>query len=1327
MQLLLSTLGALQATTTDAAGTERVLGRGKPVAMLAYLACVPGHRASREHLAALLWGDVESEAARQNVRQTIWYLKKKLGDGLLDVTGEMLSLVAPCTCDRDEFMGAARRADFAAAVKLYTGPFIPDFAAPGASEFEQWCELERRRVMVTFLRCADALARQWLGEGKFRDAQELARRARDVDPMDQATWRLLLESLIAGSDSLGAASEAEHFETFLAREEQEPDAASRAALRAARRATVAPLPGDSRLSASIASELVGRESQFSHVLAAWEHARAGSPRVLVVTAAAGLGKSRLLRDVQARLRASRARCVLVRANPGDRHLSAGFAAEITSQVAALPGAAAISTGSAGVLVSLAPALAATYPNAAPDGSDGEEAVRRRALAAVDLMRAVSEEQPVAILLDDLHWADEHSARVIAAALSRLEHARVLVVMTRRVMADPRAHYSGFEQLELPPLDLAAVSSFVSHVGQLPATPWADILPQQLLLATGGSPLLLVETLHDALEQGWLKCSAAGNWECEDPLRITLFLREGSAVRQRVQRLSPTARHGLLALAILGRPVRVEDARKMMGDRAVALEEPLEVLERGGFVARHGASLVVAHDEIADAVVEASSVEERQRIHGGIARELAAHRDDETALRRAAEHARACNLEPVLTQAWRAFLSLRRRAGDRRGTRSLAADFLTLERDAPAVQRLVSSTPVLKRRRLRWIAAAGGLATLSLGAAAAWPRAPRVLTADFAVWTVDSTTGVRRLVGVQIVPDAPWESGAPIEAMELDSLDYPSVPAGGTGAVTRMPGGRTWWINAHYADVGQEGVLIDSLGGVHQPLRHTGDDAITDVSPDGRQFLSVTARFDTVTDHQQVVTTGVLGGVVRRISVSSEIDGAPAWRPDGTQVAFLRRYFETLRADRACLVDVDGTHERCLDVAVPSEYSLSGWADERRLLLRTPNDSLWLLDVQSGKSEPIRNLTGVVWPLSGQFGSCRCRTTDEGEASLYVFPTANPAAARPVLFRGRPLRGTLAVVATTFAAGEWLDVLRLRLPAGGLSVDLVHRLSVEGVRANGAPAWLHDLRWTARDTTVATVDSTGRLRPKRVGTTWIVVSAGGWRTDSALAHITLPSSRSTLRESWSSDWTTRWQPFGTPPAKVVQTSRGPALLPNGDGSYPSGAFLREAFAVSKGAGVEFTASLPVTRSQWQTLNVFLLPGDVLPAMRAWDQRTGPGPAFIDVCGFSAPGSNSTSAHGAVQITSRQRVKRVPVPRALFDGTWHVLRLQLLEDGRCALAIDGVAVGDAGPVGGLPATAFVSIVGDDRFGGRLVVRHVEAWSGVRGGVDWTTLDVLPAKRD
>ncbi len=1326
MQLTLRTLGTLHASTTDAQGNTRTLSRGKPVAMLAYLACIPGHKASREHLAALLWGDVDSDAARQNLRQTIWYLKKKLGDGLLDVSGEVLGLAVAFTCDRDEFLTAAHHADFIGAVQRHAGPFIPDFAAPGASEFEQWCELERRRVTVTFLRCADALARQWLSEGRFRDAQDLARRARDVDPMDQATWRLLLEALVAGSDGLGAASEAEHFEAFLAREEQEPESASLAVMRAARRSPAAPAPDATGYGSSIAVELVGREAEFSHVLSAWEQARSGTPRVIVVAAAAGLGKSRLLRDVQARLRASRARCILVRANPGDRHLSDGFLAEVVSQVATLPGSAAVSTGSAGVLVALAPALASIYASATPDNSVGEEAVRRRALAMVDLIRAVSDEQAVALLLDDLHWADDHSARVIAAALSRLEHARLLVVVTKRPVADPHALFTTFERLDPPPLDLAAVTAFVGHAAELPAAPWADMLPQQLLLATGGSPLLLVETLHDALEQGWLSCSAVGVWQCPDPSRVTASLREGSAVRQRVLRLSPQARRSLLVLAVVGRPIELDELLATDDEDPRVVEEHLEALERGGFLTRRGTQLLVAHDEIADAVIDASLEDERRLAHASVARTLLTRADDEHALRRAVEHAVAGGDDALVAPAWRRFLGLRRRAGDRRATRDIAVDFLGLDAASPKVQQLVSATPLWKRKRARWLTAAAAVLLTASASIATFVRRPAPqLTADFAVWVVDSVTGAKQLVGVRLDPDAPWMDGAPIEAVELDSSDFPRLPEIGRAPLNRLPDGRSWWSQTTVRGLGDEVLVIDSLGVEHLPLRNPGDDWASDLSPDGRRFVSFTARFDTVTDHMQVVTVGTFGGALTRLTKSPDYEREASWRPDGTQIAFRRHFYEAMLPDRICLIDVDGTHERCLTVPIDGDYQLIGWLDERRMLLHSIGGVFASLDVTTERVEPIAGMFGRVLNSGGELRVCFCHPSAEGEASLYLFRKSALASARPILYRGRPLRGSMAIVASTYRERAWLDTLRVHVPAGGLSVDNVHRLTVDGRRANGAPAWLHDLRWTSRDTSVASVDSTGRVRPRRLGETWIVVSAGGWRSDSALARITPSASQVAVRELWASDWRTRWEPYGIPEAILVSTDQGPALLPNGDGSYPSGAYGRRRFPASTGAGVEVAVRLPVTRAQWQTLQVQLLDGDASSLLDRWDHRTGTGPGVPPLCEFGAPGDEGAMGLGFVTLRALGNTTSISVPRGFFAARWHVIRLQVLEDGRCALALDGRAAGIVSPRSrGLPETAMINLTGHDRFDGRLVVGRLEAWSGVRGGVDWTLADVEAA---
>lgn len=1325
MQLTLSTLGTLQASTTDAQGNTRTLSRGKPVAMLAYLACIPGHKASREHLAALLWGDVDSDAARQNLRQTIWYLKKKLGDGLLDTTGEVLGLAAAFTCDRDDFLTAAHHADFAGAVQRHSGPFIPDFAAPGASEFEQWCELERRRVTVTFLRCADAQARQWLSEGRFRDAQELARRARDVDPMDQASWRLLLEALVAGSDGLGAASEAEHFEAFLAREEQDPDSASLAVMRTARRSPAAPAADATGYASSIAAELVGREAEFSHVLSAWEQARGGSPRAIVVSAMAGLGKSRLLRDVQARLRASRSRCLLVRANPGYRHLSGGFLAEVVSQLATLPGSAAVSTGSAGVLVALAPALASFYASATPDNSDGEEAVRRRALALVDLIRAVSDEHAVALLLDDLHWADDHSARVIAAALSRVEHARLLVLMTKRPVADPRALFTPFEQIALPPLDLAAVTAFVSHAAELPTAPWADLLPQQMLLATGGSPLLLVETLHDALEQGWLSCSAMGVWQCPDPSRVTASLREGSAVRQRVLRLPPGVQHALLVLAVVGRPIELDELLSMVGEDPRTLEEHLELLERGGFLVRRGTPVMVAHDEIADAVIEASPEDRRRLAHASVARALLTRTGDEHALRRAAEQAVAANDEALLAQAWRRFLSLRRRAGDPRGTRSLAMDFLGLEANSPRVRQLVSATPLWKRRRARWLTAAAAAVLLTASASIATlvrrPAAP--LTSDFAFWTVDSATGQGRYVGVRIRPDELWEAGTPLEALDLDSTAFPVPPRGSKHALRRGPNGKEWWGAMVDPALGDESVFIDSLGRRYTPLASPYDDAIEGFSPDGRLFVGVTARYDTLTDHLGVVIGDPRGSRVTRLTATAEYDRSPAWRPDGTQIAFQRHFFTKRSLDRVCLIDIDGRHERCLESSLAEHEAIAGWLDERRILINSRDAVLIALDVVSGERKPFERIKGLVWSLSGSFRVCVCSVTEGASPSLYLFPATDPTAARPLRYRGQPLRGAARIFAPSFPSGQWLETLHLRMSGRELALGHTHHLRVEGFRRDGAPAWLHDLRWASRDSMVATVDSLGRLKPRTVGETWVVVSAGGWRTDSARVRIVPTTARDLYSERWDKGWQERWRPFGTPQATVINTDRGPALLPNGDGSYGSGAYRPTLIATGDGIGMEALVSLRVTGTQWQTLNLDFADASILQAVRTWDHRTGDGVTTVEsFCSVGFPGTEGAGFRDNFSFTGRVGSRILPSTPTLFNGSWHRIRMQYFPDGWCALALNGEPLAlipsSAPPLG----QAIVVIAGQDRLGGRLVVGPMEVWSGVRGGVPWEILDTL-----
>src|SRR5688500_16503523 len=88
-RLTLVTLGnaALQAVATS--GPVTLFEIGKPVALVTYLACAPDRTATREHLLDLLWGDVEPEGAKHALRQTLWYLRKRLGDRPLVTGGDV--------------------------------------------------------------------------------------------------------------------------------------------------------------------------------------------------------------------------------------------------------------------------------------------------------------------------------------------------------------------------------------------------------------------------------------------------------------------------------------------------------------------------------------------------------------------------------------------------------------------------------------------------------------------------------------------------------------------------------------------------------------------------------------------------------------------------------------------------------------------------------------------------------------------------------------------------------------------------------------------------------------------------------------------------------------------------------------------------------------------------------------------------------------------------------------------------------------------------------------------------------------------------------------
>src|SRR5262245_53938482 len=130
--------------------------------LLAYLALSPNGRQPRRKLVTLLWGETADEASLENLRTSIFNLRKALGDSehriIASEDRDIVLDTSAFEIDVIEFRGLAAgpgAAGLEQAVKLYAGDFL-DGLTIDSEEFECWRREESARCKGQVL---DALTR----------------------------------------------------------------------------------------------------------------------------------------------------------------------------------------------------------------------------------------------------------------------------------------------------------------------------------------------------------------------------------------------------------------------------------------------------------------------------------------------------------------------------------------------------------------------------------------------------------------------------------------------------------------------------------------------------------------------------------------------------------------------------------------------------------------------------------------------------------------------------------------------------------------------------------------------------------------------------------------------------------------------------------------------------------------------------------------------------------------------------------------------------------------------------------------------------------------
>src|SRR5262249_61557511 len=100
-------------------------------------------------------------------------------------------------------------------------------------------------------------------------------------------------------------------------------------------------------------------------------------------------------------------------------------------------------------------------------------------AATELIRSLAAKEPVVVVLEDAHWADEMSLRLMAFLARRIRSSRILVVLTirdeeiasapvLRQVVDELAREPHFVHLTLAPLSRASTIALVRSLVRVSA-------------------------------------------------------------------------------------------------------------------------------------------------------------------------------------------------------------------------------------------------------------------------------------------------------------------------------------------------------------------------------------------------------------------------------------------------------------------------------------------------------------------------------------------------------------------------------------------------------------------------------------------------------------------------------------------------------------------------------------------------------------------------------------------------------------------------------------------------------------------------------------------
>jgi DNA-binding SARP family transcriptional activator len=605
----------------------------KAASLLRLLAVIDEHRLARDQAIELLWPEVEPEAGLSNLKSLLFRLRRGLEEQgfpspiALEHGQVALNPTYAFTIDADRFQKLVAAGEELAvleeAATMVQGELLPE------DRYEDWAEPVREQLHRQARELLLRLARAYEWRAMWEAAERILGQLLALDPLDEEVAGEQIRLLGAVGRRAEALRRYEELADIL-RQELGVDPAQGLTLLAAelRAGTVAGravaaeerLPAGGFLGATPVTPLVGKGAELAHCLTIASEVAAGDGRCVLLRGEPGIGKTRLAQEVTVYLR-TRAFVVATGSCYEPQQAVPHYPFLDILQTLWVQAPSSVRQRAAQHWPYLGYLLPLAGEPHLPAGGPGEQDRLFRAVQA--FVSALAETIPVALLLDDLHWADGGTLELLLHLVRHTRDLGVFVMGTYRDVEVGRDHplealirdldrEGLLDRAAMGPLSEGDVAALIAAtLGECEAS---EGLSTFVYRRTEGNPFFVQHVLRALTERGELY-HKDGRWErnSTDGMEVPETVR--SVIGRRVGRLSEETQYVLHRASILGQTFGFEDLLHMTGRPEERLDDALHEAMQAAFVRETQADqFAFDHALTQETLYQELSTRKRRRLH-----------------------------------------------------------------------------------------------------------------------------------------------------------------------------------------------------------------------------------------------------------------------------------------------------------------------------------------------------------------------------------------------------------------------------------------------------------------------------------------------------------------------------------------------------------------------------------------------------------------------------------------------------------------------------------------------------------------------------------------